>query len=49
MKCTVNGCDKEAKWHFRKQWHSCDDHVCESEKILRDNVDSTICRERYDE
>jgi hypothetical protein len=47
MKCNVNGCNKEAVWHFRNQWPTCDEHVDESEKILQDNVDTTIQREKY--
>lgn len=44
--CEHVGCSNPAKWHFRGQWESCDVHVDDGEKLLRDNVDETITRER---
>jgi hypothetical protein len=44
--CNRVGCEKEATWHFEGQWPTCDDHVDEAEKVLRENVRTSITREK---
>lgn len=44
QRCNKKGCEKDARWNFEGQWFVCDDHVDESEKLLRENVRPTITR-----